>query len=237
MNSNSCQLSDTYPNHLQKEISSGISIVGKSLGLDLGCGRGGWFGFLSDKMRCETIIAVDIQLDHLLASKRSSGDRIDLIRADARKLPLKVGAFDLIFLAFLLHHVSQMIEVLTECTNLLSKSGTFVSIDPNGDNLLVKLVSKFRNVPWPWFIGTYSDSRERPFSPGLLKKLCAVVGLSILSARFCSVIPSRLVEKFPMLRSIDKGGFLSPFICGNFVLVAEKAPGTVEETFEESIIR
>lgn len=53
-----------------------------------------------------------------------------LFQADAKRLPFRTGAFDLVVCLYGLHHVCGYLEALREIARVLKSEGTFVLIDP-----------------------------------------------------------------------------------------------------------
>ena len=63
-------------------------------------------------------------------SAHGAGANPALFQADAKRLPFRAGAFDLVVCLYGLHHVCGYLEALREIGRVLKSTGTFALIDP-----------------------------------------------------------------------------------------------------------
>ena len=96
--------------------------------LDLGCGTADLLTILASKSKEFFLVGLDISWSMLRVSlrnieKHNFKEFIDLINADAHKLPLRDKSIDLIVSTGTLHHIRKPEEVFFECVRVLSNSG------------------------------------------------------------------------------------------------------------------
>ena len=92
-----------------------------NLVLDLGCGLGSFWSFLSGMH----VIGMDVNLSPT-AIRRAKQYGVDLILGDAHHLPFKEGSFDLILERHILEHLEKPTLVLRENSRILRDSGAFL---------------------------------------------------------------------------------------------------------------
>jgi SAM-dependent methyltransferase len=103
--------------------------------LDLATGLGWATAGIADTAPSATILSVDYDFEVLprareyLNSQRLSRMPI-LCRADAKRLPLRDGSFDLVVCLYGLHHFRGYLDGLREIARVLKPTGTFALIDP-----------------------------------------------------------------------------------------------------------
>lgn len=87
---------------------------------------------------------MDLSLNELnIAKNYGVGPYSEYIRSDANALPIKTGAFDLVFLKDLLHHTNDPVGVLNKCKRVLKYSGIIVIVEAERNNPLMKLYLKY----------------------------------------------------------------------------------------------
>lgn len=106
------------------------NVSGKSV-LEVGCGPGTWFPEISG---CHNYLGMDWNIEHIaIANELYGGDGIQFLCGDVSKdVPKGQDTYDYIFAFGILHHLSdeQAEPLLEVCSNLLSETGKFLSIDP-----------------------------------------------------------------------------------------------------------
>lgn len=96
--------------------------------LDLGCGEGTRLNLLLRKGNKG--VGVDLS-DTAITVAKKTHPNLEFIRSDLEELPLRDNSFDLVYLAFVLEHLTNPQKALTEAVRVLSKDGTLVIIAPN----------------------------------------------------------------------------------------------------------
>ncbi|HUO95773.1 MAG TPA: class I SAM-dependent methyltransferase [Steroidobacteraceae bacterium] len=94
--------------------------------LDAGCGEGAAFAAALGTFAPRTMTAVDIDRGSVEAAARHAaqlGGRIEVRRADARRLPYATGTFDLVLCHQLLHHTTEPGAVLAELARVAAPGG------------------------------------------------------------------------------------------------------------------
>ena len=94
--------------------------------LDLGCGLGSFWSFLSGVH----VIGLDVNLSPT-AIRRAKQNGADLILGDAHHLPFKDKSFDLILEQEILEHLEKPIRVLRETSRILRDGGAFLVSVPS----------------------------------------------------------------------------------------------------------
>lgn len=101
--------------------------------LDLGCGTGILSSMLTKSFR---LVGVDISTD-LLNIAKGRHKLQSLIRGDAEFLPLRKNSFDVVIVAFLLHHLENIDKCLVEIKRILVNTGILIILEPNPTNFYV----------------------------------------------------------------------------------------------------
>ncbi len=104
-------------------------ILGKDV-IEIGCGSGIGLGYMSKKAK--KIVGIDIDKKNLKIAKDHYKDRVELINADAHKLPFENNSFDVVIcLASIIY--LDLPTFIKECKRLLRKGGVLVFNTPNKD--------------------------------------------------------------------------------------------------------
>jgi ubiquinone/menaquinone biosynthesis C-methylase UbiE len=85
-----------------------------------------------------TVVGIDIDAYSLRRLKQKNRDVI-VIQADARKIPLKDGSFDAIFMIEVLDYIPQISEALSECNRVLKPGSSLVLSFGNKSSLKAKI--------------------------------------------------------------------------------------------------
>jgi len=101
-----------------------LNLKSESLILDVGCGTGLLFDYVSEKV----IVGVDISKGILKMAKEkiSSSENVFLVQADTDYLPFQDGIFDAVFAVTLLQNVPSPIKTLKEINRVAKKDGYIV---------------------------------------------------------------------------------------------------------------
>lgn len=98
--------------------------------LEAGCGTAHWLKKLTSFR--SSLFGADYSIGMLKKSAPDSRDRINLLNADACRLPMKENSFDLIFCINAIHHFPDRNKFIETASGLLKKKGiiTIIGLDP-----------------------------------------------------------------------------------------------------------
>jgi len=118
-------LEPTY-DYAVKEIKEKFSE--RSAIIEVGCGTGRLLSEINRKVKPKDVVGLDISHAMIGISKRNlteSGDysKVNLIVADAHRMPIREGYFDLLVSTGTLHHIRKPEEFFRECSKILNKLG------------------------------------------------------------------------------------------------------------------
>lgn len=146
------RISEVYNQRYEVSPLSGILDYLKSLIkekeplkiLEAGCGTAHWLKKLSSSG--SNLFGADYSIGMLKQSATDSKSRINLLNADACRLPLKENLFDLIFCINAIHHFPDKNMFIESASALLKKKGiiTIIGLDP-------------RDKENDWYIYKYFD--------------------------------------------------------------------------------
>lgn len=123
-----------YRHHLKKRrayIESTLRKYAQSdglVGLDLGCGDGGNYVWLKDKVG--RLYGSDYNLTRAVRAKKHTSER-RIYLADVLDYPVTDDAFDLIFFNHVLEHIPDDVTALSEVHRILKPNGTVILGVPN----------------------------------------------------------------------------------------------------------
>ncbi len=158
---------------LAREILAEVPIRGRRV-LEIGAGSGrdslvlvraGAAGFVLDYSPAS--------LEHIRRQARQQGLRIHLIRADALRMPLRDGSFDVVFHQGLLEHFRDPMPLLRESARVASPRG-LLAVDVPQTFHYYTLAKKLLIALDRWFAGW-----ETQFTPAQLERLVAATGLRL----------------------------------------------------------
>lgn len=109
--------------------------------LDIGCGDG------ENMLRFDGVplqrIGLEVSWPRLQTARRLG---LDVMQASGTKLPFPSGAFDMIYIAHVLHHVADYEQVLLEMKRCLARNGRIFVVETVTDNPLLRLGRKINPV-------------------------------------------------------------------------------------------
>jgi ubiquinone/menaquinone biosynthesis C-methylase UbiE len=157
--------------------------------LDVGCGTGQSqriYGRSSG--RGGYYAGLDLSLSALrLAHRRFAGG---WLQADALRLPVREGSFDVVAFSSVLHHVPDRRAALAEAVRVLRPGGWVFAFDPN---LLHPAMLLVRHPRSPLYSPKGVSPDERPLLPRTLREDFAAAGLARIGQRCQSDLPYRAV--------------------------------------------
>lgn len=110
-----------------KRIVEQLELNGGEKILEVGCGNGYYLNLLNKLRLNLTLIGIDNDNLALKDAKRFiKDDRVELILADANKLPLKSNFFDRVIISEVIEHVENEQKVLSEIHRVLKPRGVMV---------------------------------------------------------------------------------------------------------------
>ncbi len=182
-----------------------IDLEGKSV-LDVGCGPGNFTRLLA--RRAARVVGCDSS-DRML-SRRAEAAGVEILRADARRLPFPDSSFDVVFAANLLHHLDDPAAALAQMRRVAREAVAL--IEPNALNPVMFGFSLL--VP--------AERGGLRSTSGYLERLLRGAGLRVKRIWTTGMISQNHTPGFllPLLRRFD-----FDFPLGEYhVLVAEPVP-------------
>jgi SAM-dependent methyltransferase len=121
--------------------------------LVVGCGAGVEVAHLARETGAR-VVGVDLDVD-----ARQRGPRVDLVRADARRLPFRSGAFDAVYCYHVLEHVPGPEAAVAESRRVLAAEGLGYFGTPNKSRLVGYLGG--RATAWQKLVWNLTDYGQR----------------------------------------------------------------------------
>lgn len=171
-------------------ILSAIDPAKSNVIVDVGA-EAGRFSLLAANRKV-TVISIDIDSYSLKRLKQKSAD-VTVIQADARKIPLKDGSLDTVFMIEVLDYIPQLEEALSECLRILKPASSLILSFGNQSSLKAKL----RELRGKTYMHSYSNVMQCLLKLGF--KIEAKKGYNWLP--FGRMSQSRLV---PFLAGVEK---------------------------------
>ncbi len=101
--------------------------------LDLGCGDGEYLQRVSDLPI--QAVGLDVAWGRLQAARRAG---LTVLQASGVRLPFAAGAFDLIYVAHVLHHVADYPQALAEMARCLTPAGRLFIVETTSDHPVLR---------------------------------------------------------------------------------------------------
>lgn len=117
------------------KIARVIGYVNPSRMLDIGCGKGELYRYISELDRNTNYIGLDINLNQVQNLDRPSARDPSFIYGDCLNLPLKEGSIDCVTMLEVLEHLKKPVEALLEAKRVLKQGGSLIVTIPNADRL------------------------------------------------------------------------------------------------------
>lgn len=122
------RLADTTIKLLQELVAGEAARLNPERVADMGCGPGSLLLRLVELDELTYCVGIDISrpMAHIFwrnAGQRGARHRVDVVVADAHKMPLRRGCLDLLLSTGTLHHLRRPGEVFRECARVLREGG------------------------------------------------------------------------------------------------------------------
>jgi SAM-dependent methyltransferase len=179
------QTRSPYFSESERELLDGISLKPEERLLEIGCGEGGNLYHLKGQGRLRVGLDFSAAKAHFAAKNAEAA----ALCADATLLPFAGGAFDVILIRDLLHHVHDRVAVLRQARRVLRDGGRLTLIEPNMLSPLIWLHAAL--VPAERRVLGSTDARARAD--------LAAAGLRVVSHRQCQPLPLARVLLHPRL--------------------------------------
>lgn len=159
---------------MYKELQKEIEKIGRGKLLDVGCGNGNLFTFLSEEYY--QMFGIDFSDNMISEAKKNCGDKASFCVADAEKLPFDEDTFDIITCNASFHHYIHPNAVLSEMNRVLKAGGVLIIGDPYlpaAVRPLMNVFTKFSNEGDYHFYGLNEMKKlflKNGFSPIAFKR-------------------------------------------------------------------
>jgi ubiquinone/menaquinone biosynthesis C-methylase UbiE len=117
-------------------VADSIAGLRPQMIMDVGAGAGK-FSLLEEENN-GTVVSIDLDA-HGLKRLKLQNDKVHIIQADARNIPLKNEVFEAIFMVEVLDYISEAEKVFEECYRALKLNGIFVFSFGNKSSVKQKL--------------------------------------------------------------------------------------------------
>lgn len=134
--------------------------------LDYGGGKGRWAAELAE--RADLVVVADI--DERALQRVPSHPRLRSVLVDGVNLPFRSGAFDLVFVNHVVHHIEDLPSVVAELRRVVQRGGRLVIIEFHPSASVTRI---YRIL---------SRSREHPCTFYMPRALARLVGGQVLTA-------------------------------------------------------
>lgn len=140
--------------------------------LEVGCGNGVFFDFISKNVNCKIdYTGIDYSEYQIKLFKERNIDKkhsINLMNASIeKKLPLTDNSFDIIYMGEIIEHLYNPDLIISECYRLLKKDGVLIITTPNMNAWYNRIIFIFGLQPI--FYETSTENSLNGF--GILKKI------------------------------------------------------------------
>lgn len=110
--------------------------------LDAGCGTGGSLACLRRAWPGARSVGLDASAGMLAVARRKE-PAAALVRADAARLPFAAGSFELVFAAYLLHHLPGPGEFFAEAARVLAGGGRLAALTAGHEQIRAHFLNRF----------------------------------------------------------------------------------------------
>lgn len=144
------------------------------VGVDIGSGYGLAAEQVASYFEKLFLVEIDVEMAEDADKRLEEAPNIEIIIADARKLPFPDSFADLVYFFDSLHHIPRLEEALLEAIRITKQGGMLAIFDLDGNHPFAKFISRIERM-----LGLHS----RPMG---LNRLCGILeerSFSIISAK------------------------------------------------------
>lgn len=131
--------------------------------LEIGCGQGAALAAIARRRSPSRLAGIDIDARSLIRAEQNLRDRgvaCELAVGDARRIPFRDGAFDVVIDFGTCYHIGRAVEAISEIERVLAAGGRFV-FETRVSQLMSHPVRSFRRrMAWPWGTELRPDRRR-----------------------------------------------------------------------------
>lgn len=207
------KLSSVIANAHQTEITLHmIDIEGKSV-IDVGCGDGTYTQEWRKYGKPKNIFAFDPSKEGIKSAiKNNKYKNVYYKVGSIYKLP-KTKIYDVAIVRGVLHHLYEPEKAMEQLSGIAK---TVILIEPNGYNLILKVIEKTSKY--------HIDHEEKSYSPHLIRSWIKKFGGKITKQRYAAIVPffcpdwmAKILKK--MEPSVEENRFINWFFCSNYYVV------------------
>lgn len=207
------RLSSIIANNHQTEITLRlVKIDGKSV-IDVGCGDGTYTQEWRKYGKPKSIFAFDPSKEGIkTAIKYNKYKNVTYKVGDIYKLS-KGKIYDVAIVRGVLHHLYEPEKAMMELSEIAK---TVILIEPNGYNLILKVIEKTSKY--------HIEHEEKSYPPYLIDKWIARYGGVISKRKYAAIVPffcpdwmANFLKKIEPY--VEKNRFISWFFCSNYYVV------------------
>jgi len=133
----------TYTERSNEATIRRVPVVPSMRLLDVGSGTGLLLSKIADRFPDAQLTGLDLSLAMALTARRSHGDRVSVVAADAHRLPFEDRGFDVVVSSSSIHFWSEPADALIEIRRVLRDDGTLVVTDWCSDYLACRLRDRY----------------------------------------------------------------------------------------------
>ena len=178
------------------QILDGVSLLGPSLVLDVGCGTGNNTLLLSSTIQAR-VIGLDIS-NGMLQKAYEKQSQIPFVQAPADCIPITTESLDFVYMTEVLHHLPAIPATLHEICRILKKSGSLCIVTQSHEQIDRRMTSRF-------FPATAAVDKARYPDIDVIEDLLIKAGFSAVNSKEYTYSPVRLGDEY--LETVTKRGF------------------------------
>ena len=178
------------------QILDGVSLLGQSLVLDVGCGTGNNTLLLSSTIQAR-VIGLDIS-NGMLQKAYEKQSQIPFVQAPADCIPFASNSLDFVYMTEVLHHLPDIPATLHEICRILKKSGSLCIVTQSHEQIDRRMTSRFFPASAAIDKGRYPDI-------DVIEDMLFKAGFSAVDPKEYTYSPVQLGPEY--LETVTKRGF------------------------------